>query len=72
MIEKIREEDPGKFASLAWSRNPATHAQINEEFIRRQKEYEAQLKQAEELKDSDIPMVPIPGLKIHICSLVAQ
>ncbi|MFB4023219.1 phospholipase D-like domain-containing protein, partial [Klebsiella pneumoniae] len=30
------------------------------------------LKQAEELKDSDIPMVPIPGLKIHICSLVAQ
>ena len=72
MIEKIREEDPGKFASLAWSRNPATQAQINEEFIRRQKEYEAQLKQAEELKDSDIPMVPIPGLKIHICSLVAQ
>ena len=72
MIEKIREEDPGKFASLAWSRNPATQAQINEEFIRRQKEYEAKLKQAEELKDSDIPMVPIPGLKIHICSLVAQ
>ena len=42
MIEKIWEEDPGKFASLAWSRNPATQAQINEEFIRRQKEYEAQ------------------------------
>lgn len=72
MIEKIRDEDPAKYASLAWSRDPAAQKRINEEFIRQQKEYEAKLKRAEELKDEDIQMVPVPGLKIHICSLVAK
>ena len=72
MIDKIRDEAPGKYASGAWSRDPATQERINKEFIRQQKEYEAKLKKAEELKDSDIKMVPVPGLKIHICSLVAQ
>lgn len=71
MIQKIRNEAPGKYASGAWSRDPATQERINEGFIRQQKEYEAKLKKAEELKDSDIEMVPVPGLKIHICSLVA-
>lgn len=72
MIEKIKQENPANHASLAWSRDPATQERINEDYIRRQGEYEAKLKQAEELKDSDIQMVPMPGLKIHICSLVAK
>lgn len=44
MIEKISDEAPGKYASGAWSRDPATQARINEEFIRQLKEYEAKLK----------------------------
>jgi len=72
MFEKIKQGNPAKQASLAWSRNPAEQERINEDFIRRQKEYEEKLRKAEELKDSDIQMVSVPGLKVHICSLVSQ
>ena len=72
MIEKIKSEEPDKYASVAWSHDPAAQERIHEEFIRQRKEYEAKLKKAEELKDSDIKIVPVLGLKMHICSLVAM
>jgi len=60
-IEKLT--DPAKSFSYFDPRDPATQEQL--------KKWDEYHKKVKEIQDSEILQVDIPGLKVHICSLVA-
>ncbi|MFZ4833278.1 phospholipase D-like domain-containing protein [Rouxiella sp. Mn2063] len=76
-IEKLRNEmfkasdSPPRFYIDPADMNQHTQEALEhaQERLRKQAEFE---KKAQEIQDSEILQVDIPGLKVHICSLVAQ